>query len=85
MKSFSILRTNVGLTTNVKIMVDSSYNLFLESINSTAELNNSKFKKFSFAKENYYDELVPYFWNNLPTQLSYYIKHDGDEELMSND
>ena len=83
-KSFSILRTNVGLTTNVKIMVDSSYNLFLESINSISELNNSKYKKFSFTKENYYDELVPYFWNNLPTQLSYHIKHDDDEELMSN-
>ena len=85
MKSFSILRTNVGLTTNVKVMVDSNYNLFLESINSISELNISKYKKFSFVKENYYDELVPYFWNNLPTQLSYYIKNDGDEELMSND
>lgn len=85
MKSFSILRTNVGLTTNVKVMVDSNYNLFLESINSISELNISKYKRFSFVKENYYDELVPYFWNNLPTQLSYYIKNDGDEELMSND
>jgi hypothetical protein len=84
MKSFSILRTNTGLTTNVKVMVDSNYNLFLESINSTSELNISKYKKFSFNKENYYDELVPYFWNNLPTQLSYHIKHDNDEELMSN-
>ena len=84
-KSFSILRTNVGLTTNVKVMVDSNYNLFLESINSVSNLNVGKYKRFSFNKENYYDELVPYFWNNLPTQLSYYITHNDDEELMSTD
>lgn len=85
MKSFSILRTNVGLTTNVKVMVDSNYNLFLESINSVSNLNISKYKRFSFNKENYYDELVPYFWNNIPTQLSYLIKNEDDEEIMSTD
>lgn len=85
MKSFSILRTNVGLTTNVKVMVDSNYNLFLESINSVSNLNIAKYKRFSFNKENYYDELVPYFWNGIPTQLSYLIKNEDDEEIMSTD
>jgi len=85
MKSFSILRTNVGLTTNVKVMVDSNYNLFLESINSVSNLNIAKYKRFSFNKENYYDELVPYFWNSIPTQLSYFIKNEDDEEIMSTD
>ena len=55
MKSFAILRTNVGLTTNIKIMVDSSYNLSLSSIESNDELANTKFKKVSFIKNNYYE------------------------------
>ena len=51
MKSFAILRTNVGLTTNIKIMVDSSYNLSLSSIESNDELANTKFKKVSFTQK----------------------------------
>ena len=35
MKSFALLRTNVGLTTNMKIMVDSNYGLSLNSIDLT--------------------------------------------------
>jgi len=38
MRSFAILRTNVGLTTNVKIMVDSNYKMSLESIESNQSL-----------------------------------------------
>ena len=45
MRSFSLLRTNVGLTTNIKIVVDSNYGLYLESINSTNKLESTKFKK----------------------------------------
>jgi hypothetical protein len=40
--SFSLLRTNVGLTTNIKIMVDSNYKLSLDSINSDVNLSFDK-------------------------------------------
>ena len=62
MKSFSILKTNVGLTTNVKIVCDSKYNLYLESIDSAPELSIDRLKKMQFNKNNFYDELVPYFF-----------------------
>ena len=74
MKSFAILRTNVGLTTNVKVMVDSNYNLSLSSIESNSDLSVDRYKKMSFNKSNYYDELVPYFFKNTPTDISYSIK-----------
>ena len=38
MKSSALLRTNVGLTTNIKFMVSTDYNLYLDSIISTPEL-----------------------------------------------
>ena len=85
MKSFATLRTNVGLTTNIKITVDSKYNLSLNSIESKEELSNTKFKKVPFVKKNYYDELINYFFDNLPSDLAFYIKYDNDVDSMSDD
>ena len=85
MKSFSILRTNVGLTTNVKVVVDSNYNLYLDSIESNSDLSNTRYKKFKFTSKNYYDELVPFFFKKTPIDISYDIKYDNDANLMSSD
>ena len=83
MRSFGILRTNPGLTTNLKIMVDSSYGQSLESINSNTELSASKFKKFDFTKENLIDELIPQFYEGLPADIAYEIKYDDDNKTMT--
>jgi len=85
MKSFGLLRTNVGLTTNIKIMVDSSYNLSLDSIDSKAELSTNSLKKVTFNKKNYWDELIKYFFNGIPADTAYHIKHDDDEDNMWSD
>ena len=84
MRSFSILRTNVGLTSNVKETVDSNYNLYLDSINSSPDLDLTRFKKFQFNKNNFYDELVPYFFKDFPSDLSFEIKYSNDNSNMSN-
>jgi len=83
MKSFALLRTNTGLTTNIKVMVDSEYGLSLDSIESVQELATSKLKKASFNKKNYFDELVPYFFRNMPTEISYAIKYEDDSDSMT--
>lgn len=85
MKSFGILRTNAGLTTNVKVVVDGKYGLSLDSIDSAGELSASKYKKMSFNKENYYDELLPNFWKGLPAGIAYQIKYDDDAASMTDD
>jgi hypothetical protein len=85
MASFGLLRTNVGLTTNIKIMVDSNYNLSLDSIDSKPELSIDKLKKVSFNKKNYYDELIKYFFDGIPSDTAYYIKNDEDQEIMGSD
>jgi hypothetical protein len=84
MKSFGILRTNVGLTTNIKIMVESNYRLSLESIESNQNLSTDRFKKMSFNKTNFYDELVAYFFKDIPADLAFSIKYDDDVDTMSN-
>jgi hypothetical protein len=78
MKSFALLRTNPGLTTNVKVMVDSTYGLSLESIESSSDLAMTRLKKSTFTKKNYFDELVPYFFKGLPADTAYLIKYDND-------
>jgi len=83
MKSFSLLRTNVGLTTNVKVVCDSKYNLYLESIDSAPELSITKLKKVQFNKNNFYDELVPYFFKDFPSDIAYQISYSNDSDNMS--
>jgi len=56
MRSFSLTKTNVGLTTNIKISVDSNYNLYLDSIETTSDLSYDKYKKYIINKSSYYDE-----------------------------
>jgi hypothetical protein len=84
MKSFSLLRTNVGLSTNMKIIVDGKYNLFVDTIESTAELTYSHYKKKSFNKNNYFDDLIPYLFKETPIETAFFIKNDNVDS-MSND
>lgn len=83
MKSFAILRTNAGLTTNVKVVVESDYSLSLDSIDSTPELSTTKLKKMGFNKKNYFDELVPYFFKGFPVDTAFAIKYENDSESMT--
>ena len=85
MNSFGILRTNVGLTTNIKIMIDSMYNLSLDSIESNERLVINKFKNVKFIKTNYYDELIPYFYKGLPSETAFQIKYENDNDTMADD
>jgi len=85
MKSFGLLRTNVGLTTNIKITIDSNYNLSLDSIESNERLVDTKLKKVKFNKNNFWDELVPYFFKNIPSETAFDIKYDNDNDSMSTD
>jgi hypothetical protein len=84
MKSFSIVKTNVGLTSNVKLIVDSKYNLFLDSIESSSELSAAKFKKVQFNKDNYYDELISHFYDGLDSEIAFKVKYDNDNSIMYN-
>lgn len=85
MKSSALIRTNVGLTTNVKVVVGSNYSLFLDSIVSTPELSDNRYKKFQFDKDSYLDDLLPVFFQKTPAEIAYKIKYDDDVDRMSTD
>ena len=80
--SFSILRTNTGLTTNAKIMIDKNYGMYVAAIPSNSILSDDKYQKMEFNKDNYLDEIIPYFFKGLSTEISYDIHNDDDSEFM---
>jgi hypothetical protein len=85
MQSHSLLRTNVGLTSNVKILVGNTYSLYLDSIDSNSDLMDTKYKKLQFNKDNYWDDLIPYFYQDTPADTAFYIKYDNDNDKMATD
>jgi hypothetical protein len=85
MKSCALIRTNVGLTTNVKFVVRSNYGLYLDSIVSSPELAENRYKKFQFDKDTYWEDVIPTFFQKTPVDVAYKIKYDGDVDKMSTD
>lgn len=85
MKSHAILRTNVGLTSNVKLMVGATYSLYLDSIESDPALAATRYKKLQFTKDNFWDELLPHFYKNTPINTAFMVKFDNDNDKMATD
>lgn len=60
--SFGLLRTNPKLTGNVKLTVDSTEKIWLNSIDANKELADSRFKKFPIsANSNYVIDVFNFF------------------------
>lgn len=85
MKSFSILRTNVGLTTNCKIVIDNNYNISIDSIDSNDTLGSSRYKKFKVSEDSLLDEILPMYYRNTPSDIAFSIKYRNDSNTMSDD
>lgn len=71
----SLLRANVALTTNYKIVVDSKYNLYLESYNSNQELSDRKYKKFMISPDSFISERISKFYKDLPADIAFDVKN----------
>jgi len=84
-KSFQIIRTNPLLTTNYKVVIDSSHSLYLESFDSNKELSTIKYKHFGINKNSYLEDMVPKFYDGLPKENAFYVKYDNDNDLVYSD
>lgn len=74
--SISLLRANPALTTNVKLVVDSNYNLYLESYSANTELSNKKYKKYLINSEVFLSERIASFYKDLPVDIAFEVKND---------
>jgi hypothetical protein len=73
--SFQLLRTNPKLTSNVKLTVDSSGNLWLNSIDANDQLANQKYKRFSVNEASSHEVNLHRFYDSgkTPTTIAYEI------------
>lgn len=70
--SYMLLSTNPKLTTNIKLILDSQYNLYLESFDANLELSNVKFKKFKSSCESYHKDVYNfYLQGKFPQNFAY--------------
>lgn len=84
-KSFALLRTNVRLTSNVKIVVGPTYSLYLDSIDSHPELSKIRYRKFKLTPtEDLSFRYSSYYLNTTP-EISFAIKDDSDADNMTLD
>ena len=83
--SFGILRTNPKLTGNVKIVVDSSNNTFIESISANEELAKSKYKAVKTSSSSSYQYDLCRVFNNTPSDIFYDVKkQSSDYSVLDN-
>ena len=54
--SFGVLRANPRISGNVKITVDSSKGIWLNSIDSNSEMSNSAYKGFRISPDSSFDK-----------------------------
>jgi hypothetical protein len=80
--SISLLRANPALTTNVKLMVDSEYNLYLESYSANRELSDKKYKKYLITTDSFLSQRIASFYKGLPANIAFDVKNDIKSDVI---
>jgi hypothetical protein len=82
--SFQIIRTTPLLTTNMKIVISSDYELYMESFNSDKLLNVDKYKHYKISKESLLEDVIYKFYNGIPSDIAFRVKYDKDNNISYN-
>ncbi len=82
--SFQLIRTNPKLTTNVKLIVNSSGKIFLESFDANQVLSNSIYKAIPVDPKSSYDKDVASFYatRKTPKEVAYSLKEQSENTAV---
>jgi len=80
MKSHALLRTNVALTTNVKIVVGASGSIYFDSINSVPALNDINLKKREISKLTTWEFALCDYWRNTLKDNAFAVRNDSEND-----
>jgi hypothetical protein len=81
-KSQAILRTNPLLTSNVKLVVDSNGEIYLDSINANIALSDQKYKKFNLDATGNFAYDIASFYSATPLDTVYdTLRRDSDNSV----
>lgn len=94
MESFMLLRANPKLSGNIKLVVDSDYNLYIDTFKSSDKLNDSRYRKYPISADGNYPRDIKTVFKSLPISEIYktpanslnahkiYRSHDMQFETM---
>jgi len=83
--SISLLRANPSLTTNIKLVVDTQYNLYFESYSANRELSDKSFKKYQITADSFLSQKIAAFYKGLPTDIAFDVKNDINPDVIQSD
>lgn len=72
--SFEILRVNPRLTGNIKVVVDSDSNLYLDTFKVSKSLSNIKYRKIKVNPSEYYGRTLMAKFKNVPSDDLYKVE-----------
>lgn len=79
--SFSLLRTNIKLTSNIQIASDKNGLLKLEAFESAINLNDSKYN-LKFSEDSLYENLIPKFYDKTPVNDAFSLNYEEDNSSI---
>lgn len=82
--SFGVLRANPRISGNVKITVDSSNEIWLNSIDSNPEMSNKQYKGFKINDGSSYDRDLYQFLDNGKTKPEFVFGIYGENDTIQN-
>ena len=85
--SFQLVRTNPKLTSNVKLTVDITGNMWLDSIEVSSELADSKYKKFTVNPKISHPANIFNFYENgkTPNEIAFSLTENVSKVKTSTD
>jgi hypothetical protein len=84
-KSFALLRTNPKLTSNIKLVADSSGDIYLSSIKASRTLSQVEFQKYPLSDFGQYNRDVALFYGKLPKDKRYQVGREHTDLAVSAD
>lgn len=82
--SFGIIRANPRISGNLKLSVDSSENIWLNSIDSNDEMSKNQYKGYRISSEGDFAHDVYSFFNNGKTPTNFIFGVKGEETIKEN-
>lgn len=79
--SFSLMRTNPKISGNIKLVVDSSGGIFMDTIEANDELSNAKYKKNKISPNGSFAVDVNKFFSSLSPEIMYDLQQRDDQYL----
>lgn len=81
-RSNQLIRTNPILTSNIKLVVSSNYDLFLESFDSNKELSDTRYKHYRLNRDTKLEDAIVLFYKSLPITYAFDVKYNNDNTSM---